>query len=87
VACHPQAWAAGALPYLLTTILGLQPDAFARRLTVRSPRLPAGIEWVELRALPIADGTADLRFDRTDTGTATVAIVATSRGVTVDVSA
>src|SRR3954447_2770822 len=86
VACHPQAWAAGALPYLLTTILGLQPDAFARRLTVRSPRLPAGIEWVELRALPIAGGTADLRFDRTDTGAATVAIVGTSGGVTVDVS-
>src|SRR3954447_26855496 len=86
VACHPQAWAAGALPYLLTTILGLQPAACARRLTVRSPRLPAGIEWVELRALPIAGGTADLRFDRTDTGAATVAIVGTSGGVTVDVS-
>jgi glycogen debranching enzyme len=87
VACHPQAWAAGALPYLLTTTLGVEPDGFARRLSVRSPRLPAGIEWVELRGLPIASGSADLRFDRTESGAATVSIVGTTDGVTVDVSA
>src|SRR5581483_9096126 len=28
VACHPQAWAAGSIPYLIETILGLTPEAF-----------------------------------------------------------
>ena len=34
----PQAWAAGSIPYMLASILGLQPDAFNRRLHL----LPAG---------------------------------------------
>jgi len=28
VACQPQAWSAGAVPYLLTTALGLEGDGF-----------------------------------------------------------
>ena len=31
IACSPQAWAAGTIPYLLTAILGLEPDAFNNR--------------------------------------------------------
>ncbi len=37
VACHPQAWAAGSIPSLLTTLLGLRPEAFERRLSDRAP--------------------------------------------------
>lgn len=39
VACHPQAWAAGAIPYLLEIALGLTPEAFAQRLRIIRPVL------------------------------------------------
>jgi glycogen debranching enzyme len=42
VACHPQAWAAGSVPYLLENLLGLVPEAFEHRLRVRRPVLPEG---------------------------------------------
>jgi glycogen debranching enzyme len=87
VACHPQAWAAGAIPDLLTTILGLEPDGFANRLVIRDPRLPAGIEWVELRAVPIGEGNVRLRFERDAHGSTTVDIIESSGGVDVRVAA
>ena len=37
VACQPQAWAAGAIPYLVAGALGLVPDALERRLRIRRP--------------------------------------------------
>ena len=40
VSCSPQAWASGALFMLLQAVLGLDPDATARRLRIRNPRLP-----------------------------------------------
>jgi glycogen debranching enzyme len=40
VACHPQAWAAGAVPYLIQAVLGLTREAFERRLWIRHPVLP-----------------------------------------------
>ena len=43
VACSPQAWAAGALPYMLKTILGLEADAIRRVHRISDPRLP---EWL-----------------------------------------
>jgi glycogen debranching enzyme len=64
VACHPQAWAAGSLPFLLAQLLGLEPDASARRLTVREPRLPGFAERVELHGLRVGRASVDLRFDR-----------------------
>jgi glycogen debranching enzyme len=62
IACHPQAWAAGAAPLMLTVTLGLEPDAFERRLRVVRPRLPAFVEWLELRGLAVGAGRVDLRF-------------------------
>jgi glycogen debranching enzyme len=64
VACRPQAWAAGAIPYLVTGALGLVPDGLARRLRVRRPLLPARLSRVELRGLRIADARVDLVFER-----------------------
>jgi glycogen debranching enzyme len=64
VACHPQAWAAGAIPELLVSTLGLEPDGFAGCLRVRRPLLPEGVEVVEVRDLPVGSGTAHLRFVR-----------------------
>jgi glycogen debranching enzyme len=64
VACSPQAWAAGALPYMLTAALGLEPDAMQRRLTVRDPQLPDALGDVTLRGMRVAGARVDLRFQR-----------------------
>jgi glycogen debranching enzyme len=64
VACHPQAWAAGSIPYLLETMLGLQPHAFDQRLDIVNPDLPAFITWLELRRLRVGQAVVDLRFER-----------------------
>jgi glycogen debranching enzyme len=64
VACHPQAWAAGAIPALLATMLGLEPYGFEQRLVVRRPRLPSWLPSVELRGVRVGRARADLRFSR-----------------------
>jgi glycogen debranching enzyme len=64
VACHPQAWAAGALPFLLSRLLGLAPDALGKRLRIVEPVLPRFAESLELRGLRVGDASADLRFER-----------------------
>ena len=64
VACHPQAWAAGAIPSLLATMLGLEPHGFERQLVVRRPRLPSWLPSVELRGLRVGGRAASLRFSR-----------------------
>ena len=68
VACQPQAWAAGAIPYLTAGALGLVPDALERRLRVRRPSLPRWLSRVEVRGLRIAGATVDLLFERTGAG-------------------
>jgi glycogen debranching enzyme len=64
VACHPQAWAAGSVPFMLTALLGLAPDALERRLVISRPCLPAFIQHLELHALRVGDAEVDLSFDR-----------------------
>jgi glycogen debranching enzyme len=64
VACNPQAWAAGSIPFMLASVLGLQPDAFNCRLHIRKPRLPDWLEWVALRGLRIGEAEVDLRYER-----------------------
>jgi glycogen debranching enzyme len=68
VACHPQAWAAGSVPHLLETSLGLIPEAFERRLRVERPRLPDFVHWIEAHDLKVGEASADLRFERTADG-------------------
>ena len=63
-ACHPQACAAGTVPSMLISSLGLVPDAFERRLRVIRPRLPAFVAFAEIAGLPIGDARVDLRFER-----------------------
>jgi len=64
VACHPQAWAAGAVPYLLESSLGLEPEAFDHRLRIVQPVLPDFIRHIEICHLKVGNGSADLRFAR-----------------------
>jgi glycogen debranching enzyme len=64
VACHPQAWASGSLPFLLTTLLGLLPEAFEKRLRIRRPLLPDFLDRLELRRLHVGEALVDLAFRR-----------------------
>lgn len=63
-ACSPQAWAAGAMPFMLQSILGLEPDALRGLLRVVRPRLPHWLRRVTLRGLRVGEGIVDLRFAR-----------------------
>jgi glycogen debranching enzyme len=65
VACQPQAWAAGAMPYLVSTILGLEPDAFSKRLSIVRPCLPENVHRAEIRQLQVGAAYVDLLFERT----------------------
>ncbi|HKT08061.1 MAG TPA: glycogen debranching N-terminal domain-containing protein [Gemmatimonadaceae bacterium] len=65
VACHPQAWAAGAVPYLLGALLGLEPDGFAGHLRVVRPTLPDGVNRLDVRNLPVGKSRISIRFTRT----------------------
>jgi glycogen debranching enzyme len=78
VACNPQAWAAGTLPYMLQTALGLQPEAFRHRLHVEHPDLPEWLHWVTIQGLRVGDAEVDLRYERT--ATQTLVAVADKRG-------
>jgi glycogen debranching enzyme len=65
-ACTPQAWAAGAVPFMLQSILGLEPDALRGVLRIVRPRLPYWLRQVTLRGLRVGEGSVDLRFMQVD---------------------
>ena len=64
VACRPQAWAAGAIPYLLTAGLGLHAAGLDRTLRIRRPSLPRWVNRVEVKQLRVGDARVDLLFER-----------------------
>jgi glycogen debranching enzyme len=64
VACSPQAWAAGSLPFMLISGLGLTPNCMERRLCILRPSLPRQVSRLELRGLRIGDASVDLLFER-----------------------
>jgi hypothetical protein len=70
VACHPQAWAAGSVPYFIEVLLGLTPEAPERRLHVIRPILPDFIDRLEVHRLRVGSGRADLSFERISDGVA-----------------
>jgi glycogen debranching enzyme len=68
VACHPQAWAAGALPFMIESALGLTPDAFNRRLHIAPAVLPDSVGTLTIDRLRIGDATAHIVFARNGQG-------------------
>jgi glycogen debranching enzyme len=64
VACAPQAWAAGSPYLLLAGVLGIDISAPARRVLLRSPRLPAGLDRVTIPTIAVGNGTVDLDIRR-----------------------
>jgi glycogen debranching enzyme len=64
----PQAWAAGAVTYLMATLLGLDADAPAGRLRVR-PALPEWLPEVSVHNLTVGQAEVDIRVRRSANGT------------------
>lgn len=59
------AWSSSSVPYLIETLLGLQPDAFNERLRIVRPVLPEFLEHIELHGLRVGQAIVNLRFERT----------------------
>jgi len=76
VACHPQAWSAGAAPYLLQICLGLQAQAFNHQLLITRPLLPPFVGGLELNGLRVGQSVVKLRFTRQSGHNAAVDVVA-----------
>jgi glycogen debranching enzyme len=85
VACSPQAGAAGALPLLLQTALGLEPHALEHTLHIHRPHLPAWLTDVTVHALQVGGATADLRYQR-DGDTTLVAVLKRTGDLSVTVA-
>jgi glycogen debranching enzyme len=78
VACSPQAWSAGTIPYMLSAALGLIPDALSRRLTLYKPKLPPWLGTVRIGRLIVGDAHVQLEFRRV--GDSTLVNVVGKRG-------
>lgn len=63
VACVPQAWAAAAPFMLLQALVGLEVDVPGNRVSL-APRLPRGINRVELSNLPFGRGRLRVTVER-----------------------
>jgi glycogen debranching enzyme len=78
VACSPQAWSAGAIPYMLSASLGFIPDALNRRLTLYKPKLPPWLHNVKIGKLIVGEAFTQLEFKRD--GDSTLVNVVGKRG-------
>jgi glycogen debranching enzyme len=85
VACHPQAWAAGSVPFMMSNLLGLTADAFNQRLRVVRPVLPSYVNELDFRRIKIGDSTIDLHFGRARDGEVHVDVVKRSGSIKVEV--
>jgi len=72
VACHPQAFAAASVPFMIESALGLRPDAFNSRLYVESPVLPEYVRRLTIDRLRVGDASVSIRFVRDGRGTVIV---------------
>jgi glycogen debranching enzyme len=79
----PQAWAAGAILLLVTTMLGLEIDVPARVIRVR-PALPPRVDRLDLTGLVIADVSVAISV-RTVEGRALASVTGAPPGFRVDV--
>lgn len=78
VACSPQAWSAGTIPYMLTSSLGFFPDALNQRLTLVKPSLPPWLHKVRINRLIVGKAHTQLEFQRA--GESTLVNVVGKRG-------
>ncbi|MCD1295954.1 amylo-alpha-1,6-glucosidase [Methanocella sp. CWC-04] len=64
VACSPQAWSSGTIPYMLSASLGLKADAMNNSLTLLKPHLPPWLNYVQIKDLKVGKASTDLEFQR-----------------------
>jgi glycogen debranching enzyme len=69
VACSPQAWSAGAIPFMLSAALGFVPNATEKRLALIKPALPSWLEALVIGDLRVGGIPVGLEFQRTGTDT------------------
>jgi len=69
VACSPQAWSSGALPYMLLAVLGITPDALTGRLMLDRPHLPPWLDRVRFKNIKVGEALTDLEFRRIENST------------------
>lgn len=86
VACHPQAWAAGSVPFMIESLLGLVPKAFENRLQIVRPALPDFVSQVELKRLRVGESSVDLKFERNADGSVHTQVVQVQGRLEVQVS-
>ena len=68
VACLPQAWAAGSVFMLLQACLGVEIDAPADGMLINRPRLPVGIDSLNIGNISVGASRFDLAFRRVEGG-------------------
>jgi glycogen debranching enzyme len=78
VACHPQAWAASSVPFMIQELLGLEADAFEKKLKITRPVLPPFVDRLEMRGLRVGEARADLKFTRAEGDAVAVEVLSTS---------
>ena len=86
IACHPQAWAAGSVPFMVESLLGLVPKAFENRLQIVRPALPDFINQLELKRLRVGKSSVDLKFERNADGSVHTHVVQVQGRLEVEVS-
>jgi glycogen debranching enzyme len=64
VSCSPQAWASGAMFFMLTSVLGIRPSAPQRELNIMNPALPDWLDYLQIRNLRIGNSRVGLDFTR-----------------------
>jgi len=69
VSCSPQAWAAGAMPLLVCSMLGMEVDLKSRRLTL-SPSLPKWLDEITIYDLTVLGSRGSLIVRRAGSGCA-----------------
>ncbi|HEV2529953.1 MAG TPA: glycogen debranching N-terminal domain-containing protein [Thermomicrobiales bacterium] len=67
VSCIPQAWAAGAVPFMLTSLLGLSISDDGATVSV-DPTLPSSLDWVEVAGLRAGGQDVMVRVERDGDG-------------------
>ncbi|MCD1295283.1 amylo-alpha-1,6-glucosidase [Methanocella sp. CWC-04] len=69
VACSPQAWSSGSIPYMLISSLGLVPDALNNSLSMIKPELPVWLDHVKINNLKVGKAMTDLEFKKVNDST------------------
>ena len=79
-----QAWSAASVPFMVSELLGLAVDGFAKSVTARRPMLPDGVDRLELHDIQVGEATVALSFTRSGQA-AELAVLANPGSVTVEV--